>query len=141
MELFQEDICQTLQHCGDNIQLLKNQMRELADTAETTMQVRNKSLTAVYGLAVLPMCLRYILLHVLFCTALRGSAEKGTCACVLVMWHAKHVIPFSALCITDALVLLFIYPSTGAGEHENSCIQYGDAAPTLRVLRRRPFGQ
>jgi hypothetical protein len=39
MELFQEDICQTLQHCGDNIQLLKNQMRELADTAETTMQV------------------------------------------------------------------------------------------------------
>lgn len=51
MELFQEDICQTLQHCGDNIQLLKNQMRELADTAETTMQVRELLLlTDMFGL-------------------------------------------------------------------------------------------
>ena len=39
IELFQDEICQTLQQCGDNIQYLKNQMRELADSAESTMQV------------------------------------------------------------------------------------------------------
>ncbi len=39
IELFQEEICQTLQSCGDSIQYLKDQMRELADSAESTVQV------------------------------------------------------------------------------------------------------
>ena len=39
IELFQDEICQTLQDCGDNIQYLKNQMRELAESADSTVLV------------------------------------------------------------------------------------------------------
>jgi hypothetical protein len=40
IELFQEEICQSLQTCGDNIQYLKNLMRDLAETTDTTVLVR-----------------------------------------------------------------------------------------------------
>ena len=47
IELFQEEICQTLQHCGDSIQLLKNQMRELADNADSTVAVSSGGVDGV----------------------------------------------------------------------------------------------
>eukprot|EP00428_Durinskia_dybowskii_P070223 CAMPEP_0170407188 /NCGR_PEP_ID=MMETSP0117_2-20130122/28114_1 /TAXON_ID=400756 /ORGANISM="Durinskia baltica, Strain CSIRO CS-38" /LENGTH=1170 /DNA_ID=CAMNT_0010664419 /DNA_START=122 /DNA_END=3634 /DNA_ORIENTATION=+ len=60
MELFQEEICLTLENCGEHIYNLKGQMKELVDSAESTVQelecMKNRAYSMVAQVQLCEYC-------------------------------------------------------------------------------------
>ena len=71
LELFQEEICQSLQACGDQVQALKSTMQELAGAAETAVQVHTCGQEEENSVCI------YLYSCVLVCVCVRACARAS----------------------------------------------------------------